>query len=103
MPPSPAVAEHNAKAQGRVPARLTPARGAPLGVAADGIEVAAEAGSPEHERPDAKHDKDDRDHPRNSLHRLEGGSAVDIADSHHSYPDERQQGDSDCGHTLRGS
>src|SRR5579859_1905364 len=74
-----------------------------LGVAADGIEVAAEADPPEHERPDAEHDEDDRDHPRNSLHRLEGGSAVDIADRHHSYPDERHQGDSDCRHTHRGS
>src|SRR5260370_23705484 len=74
-----------------------------LGGAADGIEVAAEADPPEHERPDAEHDEDDRDHPPNSLHRLEGGSAVDIADSHHSHPDERHQGDSDCYHTHPGN
>src|SRR5579862_5894624 len=73
-----------------------------LGVPADGIQVAAEAGPLEHERPGAGHDEDDRDHPRNSLHRLEGGPAVDIADSHHSYPDQRHQGDSDRCHTRRG-
>src|SRR6516164_7289855 len=65
-----------------------------LGVAADGIEVAAEAGPAEHERPDASHDEDDRDHPRNSLHRLEGGAAVDVADRHHACSDERHQDDS---------
>ena len=32
MPPSPAVAAHNAKAQVRMPARLTPARRAASGL-----------------------------------------------------------------------
>src|SRR5258708_5130176 len=74
-----------------------------FGVATDGIDIAAEAGPLEQERPGAKDDEDDRDHPRNPLHRDEGGSTVDSADHHHSYPDQRHQGDSDCCQADRGS
>src|SRR6266516_3771295 len=74
-----------------------------FGVATDGIDVAAEAGPLEQERPGAKDDEDDRDHPRNPLHPHEGGSAVDSADHQHSYPDHRHQGDSDCCQANRGS
>src|SRR5215472_3437307 len=71
-------------------------------VAADGIDVAAEAGPLEQDRPGAKDDEDDRDDPRNPLHGHEGGSAVDVADHHHSYPDQRHQGDSDYRQADRG-
>src|SRR5215831_4176501 len=53
-----------------------------FGVATDGVDVAAEAGPLEQERQDAKDDQDDRDHPRNSLHRHKGSPAVDTADQH---------------------
>src|SRR2546429_3531218 len=46
------------------------------------------AGPLEQERQGAKDDEDDRDDPRNSLHRHQGGSAVDIADHHHSRSEE---------------
>src|SRR5262252_2336256 len=74
-----------------------------FGAATDGVDVAAEAGPLEQERQDAKDDEDDRDDPRNSLHRHQGGPAVDTADQHHSCPDQRHQGDSDCRHAGRGS
>src|SRR5215472_4578892 len=74
-----------------------------FGVAADGVDVAAEARPLEQERQGAKDDEDDRDDPRNSLHRHEGGSAVDSADHHDSYPDQRHQDDSDCCQAGRGS
>src|SRR5215469_9133838 len=74
-----------------------------FGVATDGVDVAAETGPLEQERQDAKDDEDDRDDPRNSLHRDEGGSAVDSADQHDSHPDQRHQGDSDCCQAGRGS
>src|SRR5215472_16720934 len=73
-----------------------------FGVAADGVDVAAEAGPLEHNRPGAKDHEDDRDHPRNPLHRHEF-SAVDRADHQHCDPDERHQGDPDDRHAGRGS
>src|SRR5579862_608436 len=79
--------------------------GAPggLGVAADGVNVAAEAGPLEQDRPGAEDDEHDGDHPRNPPHGHEGGAAVDVADDHHRHPDQREYGDSDRGQAGRGS
>src|SRR4029077_12455229 len=68
-----------------------------LGVAADGVHVAAEAGSLQHDRRGAEHDKDDRNDVGNSLDRPDVGP-VDVAydderDARHRHEDDLQRGE----------
>ena len=77
----PAVSAPRTKHHVRIVGRLMPARRAASRVAADRVDVAAEAGALQQDGPAEEHDEDDRDDERQSLDESEVG-AVDVADDH---------------------
>src|ERR1017187_8645553 len=95
---------HGTENKGPRPDRGDPDPGSPrrLGVAADGIDVAAKAGPLEQQRQGAEYGEHDRDHPG---HALDGADIrpVDVAEGDHRDPNHRNEGDPESGEACRRS
>ncbi len=97
MPATPAVKPARVKAHSLFQPRLTPLPTGGLGVAADGVQVAAEPGAAQQEGPGHHHGGHHQHHVGDALHRLQhpavGVADVDQGGAGHRHARHLQEGD----------